>query len=625
MCTAVWSMRSSGEHEDGGPSGGRLFLLARRVRSRQIREGVATSKERVVKLGNWQESNEPYTRGMRWINLVFRACVLLAGCVQLEATPEEQKFRAVAMTGGDAAKGRVLFEDERTACTQCHTADGSGGGIGPDLYAAGDKFSRKDLIDAVFEPSATIMTGYATTIVETKGGERFQGILKRVSEQELVLVNVGNVEQRIARSRIAKQETGAVSLMPPGLHAKLRPEEFRDLIAFLESCRQPETKSVHEEGTPLEIPSLANPVRFEPVFGMKEKFHKPVWFGGHPTIDGAFLVAEKSRGTISFLEKVDGEEVASPFVNILDEIYVANDEGLLGVALHPGFAENGRYFMMHETMTGEQRGMAVVERVAAADRRVDSGRPTRTILRWNIDTLFHHGGGLEFGPDGFLYIGMGDGGPQEDPEGKAQDLSRFEGSLLRIDVNREGDGRAYGIPADNPFANRDEKQVRPEIFAYGLRQPWRFSFDPANGDLWVGDVGQNRFEEVCIVRSGENHGWNIHEGFALFSTQYRTEAASYIPPVVSFRRRHGVSITGGYVMRMDPESSFHGVYICADYQSRKVWGITQADRTLETIRQIGTAPDRIVSFGRDRLGGLYAIGYDKGIVYRVVLDGARFE
>jgi glucose/arabinose dehydrogenase len=220
---------------------------------------------------------------------------------------------------------------------------------------------------------------------------------------------------------------------------------------------------------------------------------------------------------------------------------------------------------------------------------------------------------------------MGDGGPQEDPEGKAQDLSRFEGSLLRIDVDREEEGRAYGIPGDNPFAGGDPAQGRPEIFAYGLRQPWRFSFDPANGDLWVGDVGQNRFEEVCIVRSGENHGWNIHEGFALFSTKYRRDKAKYIPPVVSFRRKHGVSVTGGYVMRTDPESSFHGVYICADYQSKKIWGITQTGRRLKKIRQIGTAPDRIVSFGRDRAGGLYAIGYDKGIVYRVNLDEAKFE
>ena len=560
----------------------------------------------------------------RWF--AYTAVSLLVPALMEGAEPlPDGEFLKVAMAGGSVEGGKLIFTDQRTACSQCHSVDGTASGLGPDLYAAGDKFARADLVQSILDPSSSIMTGYATTILENRKGERFQGILRSRTDEVLVLGQVGGVDLQIARSEVVKEETGTVSLMPPGLHSQLSPAEFRDLVAYLESLRQPETKVVQEAGTPLEIPVLSQQVAFEPVFGMKEKFHKPVWFGGHPTVQGGYLIAEKSKGTISLLERVDGEEVISPFVNILDEIYVANDEGLLGVALHPGFAENGRYFMMHETMTGQQRGMAVVERVASADRRKDSGNPTRSILRWNIDTLFHHGGGLEFGPDGFLYIGMGDGGPQEDPEGKAQDLSRFEGSLLRIDVDREEEGRAYGIPGDNPFVTGDSKERRPEIFAYGLRQPWRFSFDPANGDLWVGDVGQNRFEEVCIVRSGENHGWNIQEGFSLFSTQYRTETAKYIPPVVAFLRKHGVSVTGGYVMRTDPQSSFHGVYICADYQSKKVWGITQRDRKLKVIRQIGTAPDRIVSFGRDAAGGLYAVGYTKGVVYRVDLDEAKFE
>ena len=560
----------------------------------------------------------------RWF--ASTAISLLVPALMEGAEPlPDGEFLKVAMTGGSVEGGKLIFTDQRTACSQCHSVDGTASGIGPDLYAAGDKFARADLAQSILDPSSSIMTGYATTILENRKGERFQGILRSRTDEVLVLGQVGGVDIRIARSEVVKEETGAVSLMPPGLHSQLSPAEFRDLVAYLESLRQPETKVVQEAGTPLEIPVLSQQIAFEPVFGMKEQFHKPVWFGGHPTVQGGYLIAEKSKGTISLLERVDGEEVISPFVNILDEIYVANDEGLLGVALHPGFAENGRYFMMHETMTGQQRGMAVVERVASADRRKDSGNPTRSILRWNIDTLFHHGGGLEFGPDGFLYIGMGDGGPQEDPEGKAQDLSRFEGSLLRIDVDREEEGRAYGIPGDNPFVTGDSKERRPEIFAYGLRQPWRFSFDPANGDLWVGDVGQNRFEEVCIVRSGENHGWNIQEGFSLFSTQYRTETAKYIPPVVAFLRKHGVSVTGGYVMRTDPQSSFHGVYICADYQSKKVWGITQRDRKLKVIRQIGTSPDRIVSFGRDAAGELYAVGYTKGVVYRVDLDEGKFE
>ncbi|HCQ39730.1 MAG TPA: hypothetical protein DIV39_11290, partial [Verrucomicrobiales bacterium] len=380
----------------------------------------------------------------RWF--AYTAASLLVPALMKGAEPlPDSEFLKAALTGGSVEGGKLIFADQRTACSQCHSVDGTASGLGPDLYAAGDKFAREDLVQSILDPSSSIMTGYATTILENRKGERFQGILRSRTDEALVLGQVGGVDLQIARSEVVKEETGAVSLMPPGLHSQLSPAEFRDLVAYLESLRQPETKVVQEAGTPLEIPVISQQLAFEPVFGMKEKFQKPVWFGGHPTVQGGYLIAEKSKGTISLLERVNGEEVISPFVNILDEIYVANDEGILGVALHPGFAENGRYFMMHETMTGQQRGMAVVERVASADRRKDSGRPTRSILRWNIDTLFHHGGGLEFGPDGFLYIGMGDGGPQEDPEGKAQDLSRFEGSLLRIDVDREEEGRAYGI------------------------------------------------------------------------------------------------------------------------------------------------------------------------------------
>ena len=145
--------------------------------------------------------------------------------------------------------------------------------------------------------------------------------------------------------------------------------------------------------------------------------------------------------------------------------------------------------------------------------------------------------------------------------------------------------------------------------------------------MWVGDVGQNRYEEVAIVRPGENHGWNVFEGFELFSTRYRKETASFIAPVVSFRRKHGVSITGGYVFRSPggEPSSFDGVYICADYQSKRLWGIRHQERKLQLIREIGNCPDRVVSFGRDRRGGLYAVGYDKGIIYRLDFSAAEFK
>ncbi|NRB45525.1 MAG: PQQ-dependent sugar dehydrogenase, partial [Verrucomicrobiales bacterium] len=316
-----------------------------------------------------------------------------------------------------------------------------------------------------------------------------------------------------------------------------------------------------------------------------------------------------------------------PFVAIPDEVYVTNDEGLLGFAFHPEFSENRKYYLMYETKAENYRGMAIGERIASKNYLKDSGKPTKKILEFEVATQFHHGGGIEFGPDGYLYIGMGDGGPQEDPLGHAQDLESFSGKILRIDVNKKEQEKSYSIPKGNPFNNHPNKKVLREIYAYGLRQPWRFSFDSFNGDLWVGDVGQNRFEEVTIVRAGENHGWNVYEGFELFSTQYRKEDSNFIAPIISFRRSHGVSITGGYVIRSktNEKSSFEGVYICADYQSKKIWGLTQSNRKLESIREIGQCPDRIVAFGRDRSYNLYAIGYDKGTIYKLDFSEATFK
>jgi putative heme-binding domain-containing protein len=560
-------------------------------------------------------------------SIVLPSATMLAEDSKKRASSED--YRKHAMThGGNPVRGKTLFTGKRALCSQCHSTDGSGDMAGPDLATAGDKFSRADLIRSVMEPSANIMAGFSLSIVKTKGGETLSGIVKKSSTTGLVLAGVGELRHRVARAEIKEQSTSPVSMMPPGLHAALSKDEFTDLIAYLENLKQAQSKSANEHGSPLDISFLSKPVTLVPVFGQGVKFEKPVWFGEHPVIDNIFIIVEKSRACLSLLEKQPGgREIRSPFVQILDEVYVTNDEGLLGLAFHPRFVDNRKYYFMHEVKDGARRGMVIGEREARADLRGDSGKPTRKVLEFEVATEFHHGGGLEFGPDGYLYIGMGDGGPQEDPHGHAQDLSSFSGKLMRIDVDARKDGKAYGIPGDNPFVNHANPKVRREIYAYGLRQPWRFSFDPANGTLWVGDVGQNRFEEITIVRSGENHGWNVFEGFELFSTRYRKEAEKFVPPVVSFRRKHGVSITGGYVFRSPAgeTSSFDGVYICADYQSKRLWGITQQDRELQEIREIGISPDRIVSFGRDRRGGLYAIGYDKGIIYQVDFGDAVFK
>jgi glucose/arabinose dehydrogenase len=166
---------------------------------------------------------------------------------------------------------------------------------------------------------------------------------------------------------------------------------------------------------------------------------------------------------------------------------------------------------------------------------------------------------------------------------------------------------------------------RPEIWAYGFREPWRFSFDALTGDLWVGDVGQDRYEEVDLVRRGENYGWNVYEGFEPFSNRFRREGEHFVPPVFSYGRKFGVSATGGFVYRANARSSFYGVYVFADYQSRRIWGLTQENRALKKIRQIALCPDRVVSFGRDAQGELYVVGYDQGLIYKIDFSKAVFE
>ncbi len=272
-----------------------------------------------------------------------------------------------------------------------------------------------------------------------------------------------------------------------------------------------------------------------------------------------------------------------------------------------------------------QRSTVVVEKQAAADYKTDSGLPSRWLLKIDQPAENHNGGTIAFGPDGYLYIGMGDGGPQEDPLGRSQSPRKLLGKMLRIDVDRTEDGKPYAIPPTNPFLHHADPEAKPEIWAVGLREPWRFSFDRETGELWVGDVGQNRFEEVTIVRIAENHGWNVYEGFEPFSSRYRRGGAVYVPPVVSLVRKHGVSVTGGYVYRGKGNSSFDGVYVFGDFESRRIWGLTQDNRKLTKIREIGTSPSRIASFGQDDKGELYLVGYDDGVIYQFDLASCVFD
>jgi glucose/arabinose dehydrogenase len=490
------------------------------------------------------------------------------------------------------------------------------------------------LIRAILEPSAGIAVGYGTTSIVMKSGEEYSGVIKQVTEDWTELMVADGKTVRIAAKDIEEQRGSNVSLMPEGLHTATSLEEFTDLVEYVASLKEPEAMLTMNRGMPASIPELERPVVLGPFFSEDLRFphafvHKPgdvrsglVWFGQVPGLSNGFLAVHQT-GKIWLLEKNAGGDVKSLFADFSTELFnERGPNGLLGLAFHPRFRENRKYYIKHQVYEAGKIGTVLVEKEAAMDFKKDSGRHSRRLLTIVSATQDHSGGCIGFGPDGYLYLAMGDTGPQQDPQGHGQDMQLLLSKIARIDVDKRDDGLEYAIPRDNPFRGRPG--VRPEIWALGFREPWRFTFDTVTRDLWVGDVGQDRVEEVTIVRRGENHGWNVYEGFEPFSNQYRKEGEVYVAPVFAYRRKYGNSITGGYVYRGDKRSSFYGVYICGDYTSKRIWGLTQENRVLKTVRQIGTSPQFIASFGTDEAGNIYVVGYE-GMVYKIDFESAVFE
>lgn len=547
-----------------------------------------------------------------------------------------REFETFALNrDGMVERGReIFFSESKGACFKCHTVDGSSGRAGPDLYAVGDKFPRRDLIRAVLEPSAAIAVGYGSTFIETKDGEAYSGVIKQVTDDWTELMLADGRLVRINVSRVQEQKGSALSLMPDGVELGLSRQEFADLIEFLATRRQPENLQASHRGTPAEIEQITPAVELKPFFGEDMRFphafvHKPgdvrsglVWFGQMPGANNTFLAVHQT-GKIWLLDKGVNGDSKMVFGDFSQELFnERGPNGLLGLAFHPKYRENGKYYLKHQVFEEGKIATVVVEKTAAPGLRCDSGKASRRLLKIVSATQDHSGGCIQFGPDGCLYIAMGDTGPQRDPQGHGQDLTTLLAKISRIDVDHQDEGRPYAIPSDNPFRGRGT--ARPEIWALGFREPWRFSFDRLTGEMWVGDVGQDRIEEVAMVRKGENHGWNVFEGFEPFSNQYRNEGARFVAPVFAYRRKFGNSITGGYVYRGDPKSSFYGVYICGDYTSRRIWGVQQKDRMLTAVKQIAVSPQGIASFAEDENGELYVVGYE-GMVYTMDFSRATFE
>lgn len=282
-----------------------------------------------------------------------------------------------------------------------------------------------------------------------------------------------------------------------------------------------------------------------------------------------------------------------------------NEEGMLGMVFHPDYKKNGQFFVYY-TAEGTPR-QSVVSRFQVSKENPNRADADSEQIVLAIDQPYgnHNGGSIEFGPDGYLYIGLGDGGSGNDPLGNGQNLENLLGSILRIDVDQTSDGKNYAIPADNPFV--DQAKVKPEIYAYGLRNVWRLSFDSKTGTLYAGDVGQDLWEEVNIIKKGGNYGWSIREGTHNFGNRKQSANAKPIEPIWEYDHRIGRSITGGVVYRGSRLPELEGMYVYADYVSGKIWALQYDEQDGKVIRnmQISSGGIPVMSFGADQDGELY--------------------
>ncbi len=326
---------------------------------------------------------------------------------------------------------------------------------------------------------------------------------------------------------------------------------------------------------------------------------------------GRIFVVEHP-GTIRLVE--NGQIMQEPYLDISNRTDNEGDSGLLCLVFHPDFAKNGRMFVNYDTKVNGQEQTVVSEfKADPAAKKVDPSTE-RVLLRFDQPYTNHKGGQLAFGKDGFLYISTGDGGAGGDPHENGQSLKTFLAKMLRIDVNTQ---QPYAVPSDNPFAN--QAGAFPEIYAYGLRNPWRFSFDRKTGQLYCGDVGQNLWEEVDIVEKGKNYGWSAKEGFHDFVPKRAAAGAVLTDPIKEYGHTEGNNcVIGGYVYRGKQYPDLQGIYIYGDNGSGRIWGLKWDGKTLTTDGEMAH-PDGVhmSAFGEDKDGELYLVDYNSGVVYRL--------
>jgi len=366
-----------------------------------------------------------------------------------------------------------------------------------------------------------------------------------------------------------------------------------------------------DSGTGLGPPTGTVPVTLQQVAA---GLSFPLYLTAPPGDTSRLFIAEKG-GAIRIVRH--GTLVPTPFLDLNGKVSTGAEQGLLGLAFDPAYATNGR-FVVHYT---DVSGNTTISLFQVATTNPDSADPVSERIILTVEQPFpnHNGGQIVFGPDGMLYIGLGDGGSEGDPGGRGQSLNDLLGDILRVDVSS---GTGYTVPPDNPFVGRTD--ARPELWSVGLRNPWRFSFDAATGDLYIGDVGQDAWEEVDVATAaqgagrGANFGWNVTEGRHCFANP-NCDVSKFTLPLLEYSHQEGCSVTGGFVYRGAAIPALQGHYFYADYCQGWVRSFRLQDGMAAEAQQWpGLAPGgNVPSFGQDAAGELYVMNAG-GQVFRIV-------
>ncbi|EMO73453.1 PQQ-dependent sugar dehydrogenase [Leptospira santarosai] len=343
-------------------------------------------------------------------------------------------------------------------------------------------------------------------------------------------------------------------------------------------------------------------------------FQQPTDIQFPPGETGIFLVTEQ-KGKLRW-GKVRKNEIGTLLtLNVLSE----SEQGLLGLAFHPDFIKNGKLYLNYVLKLNGKDTSRVSEWIVSSPKDLTNSKITSERIIMEVVQPYpnHNAGQLAFGPDRYLYVGWGDGGWMGDPKKNGQNPKTFLGSMLRIDVNSTENGKGYKVPEDNPFV-KDPCCV-PETFAYGFRNPWRYSFDP-KGRLILADVGQDLWEEVNIVERGKNYGWDVKEASHCFNPKQNCKQEGLTDPIYEYGREEGQSITGGYVYSNSEISDLNGKYVFADFVSGRIWALElpeQSGQPAKKVYSLGKWPMLVSSFGRDSAGKVYLSDFGSGKIYRI--------